>query len=623
MEIGRPERQAGYAPLVQVMFDFMKAPIGTMELSGGLEVSPVDVERGVVYLDIFLMMTESPGGVRGSLGYRSDLFTSDTIANVVGTYCTILEQCVDDPQTRLSHFQLRGTLLPGSRRTGLHENNLAMAITSTFTPPRTRTEELLTGVWGEVLGLKQVGVHDNFFELGGDSFLIAELISRLREARQIELPPRCVFEAPTVAALAEVLDAMDHAGSSLAVIVPDLKAEAALDSTIHPIGAPVQRVAEPTSIFLTGATGFLGAYVLHELLQQTRADIYCLVRSTDVEEGRKRLQGHLESYALWDSYLGSRVIPVVGDLAQPHLGLSREKFQLMASEIDIIYHTGAQVNFINPYSALKATNVLGTQEILKLATHGKTKPVHYISTLGVFYAGSYSGSKVVREYDDPDDCEGLALGYTQSKWVAEKLMTIARDRGLPVFVYRPAVIIGDSQKGIWNVSDIMCRLIRAFIQLESAPDLDATLDLTPVDYVSRAIVYLSRQKGSPGKTFHITNPKPLHWGQLIDFVRSFGYPLQKVSFAQWQAELKNRHDGFDKNALYPLLSLFYEVLFAGRRSVEGTPVPTRMPEFDCQNTLEGLAGTPIICPQIDAELIGTYLGYLTRCGFLNSPAHRS
>ena len=80
------------------------------------------------------------------------------------------------------------------------------------------------------------------------------------------------------------------------------------------------------AIFLTGATGFLGAFLLHELLQQTRADIYCLVRAANIEEGNRRLRNTLAQYLLWSEPLAHRIIPVLGDLALPTLGLSSDEF---------------------------------------------------------------------------------------------------------------------------------------------------------------------------------------------------------------------------------------------------------------------------------------------------------
>jgi thioester reductase-like protein len=103
---------------------------------------------------------------------------------------------------------------------------------------------------------------------------------------------------------------------------------------------------------------------LHELLQQTSATIYCLVRSANLEEAKQKLKRNLKRYLLVDDKLGNRVVPVLGDLSQPRLGISEQQFRKLAAEIDLIYHNGAFVNLIYPYSALRAANVLGTKEIL-------------------------------------------------------------------------------------------------------------------------------------------------------------------------------------------------------------------------------------------------------------------
>jgi thioester reductase-like protein len=99
------------------------------------------------------------------------------------------------------------------------------------------------------------------------------------------------------------------------------------------------------------------------------------VRSHNVELGKQKLQNSLESYLLWDESLSQRIIPLIGDLSEPLLGLDPEEFQLMASKLDVIYHNGALVNFVYPYQALKKPNVLGTQEILRLASQVKLKSI--------------------------------------------------------------------------------------------------------------------------------------------------------------------------------------------------------------------------------------------------------
>jgi len=300
-----------------------------------------------------------------------------------------------------------------------------------YVAPRTLTETKLTAIWSELLVREQVGINDNFFELGGHSLLLTQMIFRVRETFQVELPLRSLFEMPTVAALAESIEMVQNTGSNTTArkTIVDLQAEAVLDPSICPEALPRNYTTEPASILLTGATGFLGAFLLDELLQKTSADIYCLVRSTDTESGKNKLRQNLEMYSLWNEHLSSRIIPVVGDLSRPFFGLSQEQFLLLANNIDVIYHNGALVNFIHPYEQMRAANVQGTQEVLRLASLIKVKPVHYVSTLSVFPAQSDSEVQVFREKDYLEHGEILESGYAQSKWVAEKLVAIALSRG--------------------------------------------------------------------------------------------------------------------------------------------------------------------------------------------------
>ena len=292
---------------------------------------------------------------------------------------------------------------------------------------------------------------------------------------------------------------------------------------------------------MTGATGFLGAFLLHEILQRTRAHVYCLVRGANQEDGYKKLQQTLQSYSLWRNELRSRITPVEGDLAEPRLGISAEMSRILAARVDAIYHSAAMVNWIYPYERLKAANVLGTQEVLRLSCQGTLKPVHYISSLGVFPLIGGSNGGVLREEDSLDHNGALYGGYLQSKWVADKLVLIARARGLPVSIYRPGLITGDSETGAWNTKDVTSRMLKSWIDLEGAPDMDLDeTDMTPVNYISAAIVHLSRQKASIGKIFHLANPRRVGLRHIADWIRSYGYPLRRVSYDSWVAELLSR-----------------------------------------------------------------------------------
>jgi len=481
--------------------------------------------------------------------------------------------------------------------------------TENFVLPHTPIQEIVAGIWRDVLKLEQVGIHDNFFELGGHSLATIQVISRLRSAFEIDLPVRYLFEEPTIAALANALTSILQTETSVisTKTEDDFLSDTILDPTIQPQTLDFEYSHAPKNIFLTGATGFLGAYLLDELLKQTAANIYCLILAANVKQAMQKLQSKLEACGIWDENKSKRIIPVIGDLSQNLLGLSLSQFRFLAGEIDVIYHNGASINTIFPYEILKGANVLGTQEILRLASEIKVKSVHYISTTSVFSAPAYSG-KIVKESDPLDHGKGIKNGYCQSKWVAEKLVMQARERGIPASIYRLARISGHSQTGVCNQNDLFCRLIKGCIQLGIAPNIDGAVDnITPVDYVSRAIVHLSQQKESLGQAFHLLNPDPTPMNDLFNWIRSLGYPLEQVSVEKWRSHLTSIDQSSD-NVLQPLIPLYTE------NSLESVPEP----EFDCQDTYQQLANANIVLPTIDQKLLDIYFSYFINSGFLDS-----
>jgi amino acid adenylation domain-containing protein/thioester reductase-like protein len=489
-------------------------------------------------------------------------------------------------------------------------------IENTFIAPRTETEIKLVQLWSEVLGMDKVGINDNFFELGGNSLLTTKLILKIRAVFQVNLPLRVLFESPTVASLAIHLEKSQQANSTNELSQKNMiewDEETSLDSTIYPETPWQPHQTEPKHILLTGATGFLGAFLLLELLQQTNANIYCLVRAQNVEAGKKKLQETLNSYLILQDSFSQRIIPVIGDLSQPLLGLKEQEFQELAHQIDIIYHNGAWVHHIYPYSVLKAANVLGTQEVLRLACEVKTKPVHFISTASIFSPLQESAVTVATETDNLDDYPAPSNGYVQTKWVCEKLIKTAQQRGLLISSYRIGRVSGHSKTGVFNINDFLYKLIIGCIQLGSVPDRDIQEDIMPVDYVSQAIIHLSKQQKALGKAFHLVNNQLLHTNTLLEVIQSFGYPIQQLSYENWRSQLINISGASPEHPLYPLVPFFSE-----DTSQQKKPVKSGSLKIDCQNAIAGLSNSQIICPDINEKLLSTYISYLGKQGFLNN-----
>jgi thioester reductase-like protein len=454
------------------------------------------------------------------------------------------------------------------------------------------------------------------FEMGLDSLMALELFDQLQTDLPVKISIGSLMQSHSVLSLNELLLQACFPDDSLgtqphAALHPNLPQLAVLDETIQPALHSANLMTVPQAIFLTGASGFLGAFLLQDLLDQTTADIYCLVRASDQAHGLQRIQQNLQNYGLTGNL--ERIYPVLGDLAQPQLGLADGVFEELSQQIDVIYHSAATLNFVYPYAALQAANVSGTQEILRLACTDRLKPLHYVSTDAVFDAAQYYG-QLVPENTDLVDTNGIELGYTQTKWVAEKLVTIARERGLPVAIYRPPLIAGHSHSGQWNTDDFTCRLIRGCIQMGAMPALDARVSFVPVDYVSRSIVHLAQQSQSLGQSFHLNNPHYCTWRQIGEWIDRQGYLLDLIPYADWEERLAQTNAD---NALHSLLPFFQQRW--SDAELDFAELSLQRPQLDCTTTVKLLATGNISCPPIDGDLLGTYFKYLTAAQFLPQP----
>ena len=209
--------------------------------------------------------------------------------------------------------------------------------------------------------------------------------------------------------------------------------------------------------------------------------------------------------------------------------------------------------------------------------------------------------------DEPlGEWRGNQTGYGESKWVAEALVEAARERGIPVAVYRPGAVLGPTGSGAGRTGDFFWRMVRGCVQLGAAPDVEHWLYGAPADFVARAIVRLSLQAESPGKAFHVIDPEPIRWGALFDHARRYGHRLERLPYPEWRARLlaAARRDG--DNELYPVLHLL-------------GPEVAAPPTFGAANTLAGLAEHGPASPPLDAPLFRRYLDHLTESGFLPPP----
>jgi amino acid adenylation domain-containing protein/thioester reductase-like protein len=479
----------------------------------------------------------------------------------------------------------------------------------------------LAKLWAELLGVAEVGPDDDFFKLGGNSLLAARLVLRVRDIYQVRLPIYALYEAST---LRECAAAVRGALRGGAVHGPNpdepdaWRADACLP---HDVLAAILRAADGPAapadwrtgeVFLTGATGFLGAFMLAELLRRTTARAHCLVRATDVADGARRLRQVLTRYGLWHDAFAARIHPVVGDLCKRRFGLAAAAFDALAARVAVVFHSGAQVNYVQPYVAHRAANVGGTAEVIRFAATGRRKPLHHISSIAVFGpSGFFGGKRRVREDDDLDEYLqylGFDIGYTASKWVAEKLVWEAIRAGLPAAVHRPGFVMGDSRTGVGNPDDFMGRCVRGSIRVGVVPDLPRQRkEFVPVDVVSRAILHIAADPANLGRAYHLVPPDPrasIDLNHFFGMIAAFGYPLARVDYAQW-VERVTEDARVGDNPLCPLLPMLFERVYGDERT--RWELYEDMPAYDAGNTVRALAGSDIAFPPLTRGLMTTYL----------------
>jgi thioester reductase-like protein len=242
------------------------------------------------------------------------------------------------------------------------------------------------------------------------------------------------------------------------------------------------------------------------------------------------------------------VIPVCGDLGQRELGLTQDMWEFLANEMDAVFHNGATVNYLFNYDRMREANVQGTNEVLRLSFEGRAKEFNYVSTTFIF---GWAVKSVLYETDGNQNMELLDFGYSQSKWVAEKVVEDARSKGLSVRIFRPA-LVSPSVSGGGNNFDIAVRLVAFMVNHGIGVDALNQVSFVPADIVANNIVAISTTSGTENKTYHVVRDD---YANMLDITRliteSTGRQFEIFSIHDFVPELIRRCRKED--LLFPLL----------------------------------------------------------------------
>jgi len=480
----------------------------------------------------------------------------------------------------------------------------------------TPTQAGMSHLWARLLRTDRAGLDDDFFRLGGNSLLAAELLARVRVmfgvgANHVRPLTRALLRDPTLRGFSAATEdaRAGRLGTGDAADDIDFVREAALDVPV----ITARNITARKDVLLTGATGFIGIHLLRELLTSPDTRVHCLVRANDAGHAGRRIAEAAARYEVGDLEM-ERVVMVPGDLGEPEFGLPAAEFDELARTIDVVYHCGATVNFIYPYEELRAVNVGGTREVIRLAGRYRGIPVHYVSSAAVLAGFGVAGVRAVTEDQPLAYPDRLCVGYVQTKYVAEELLRAAARNGLPVSVYRPMDVVGASQTGAWNVNAEMRALIRFIADTGAAPDISLPLDFVAADTFAAALVQLSRT--TSGGTFHLTAPRYVRLGFLVDRLRRRGYRITELPYREWVRELLRHAASDPSHPMTPFVPLFVDHCPGTDLTIAEMYADDVFPAYSAANTERALRGSGITIPDVGAELIDRHIEHLIANGFL-------
>ncbi|KAL2911060.1 large subunit of alpha-aminoadipate reductase, partial [Polyrhizophydium stewartii] len=426
---------------------------------------------------------------------------------------------------------------------------------------QTDTERALAAVWSQVLGVHfaDIGRATSFFALGGDSISAIKMISAL-SAAGFQISIAQLLNGATISRIAAQVDLASQPASDIVYrhqaayaddldLVDDLSIAA---GSLQPFDfAKLEPSASPT-FFLTGATGFLGAFVLQSLLERhPHARVVCLVRAESDAAATARLISTSKKHLAWsDAWLhDGRVRAVAGDLSAERFGLSDAVWDALCHEVDVIIHNGALVHWFYPYSEMRGPNVIGTRTGLQLATTHRLKPFHFVSTISTLAPGD-----TLEDTDLEMSRTSLVGGYVQSKWVAEKLVMRARSRGVPATIFRPNRITGDSRNGVCNTDDFVWRLVKGAAQLGKIPRDPNVVNMSAVDHVAACLVEIALTPRSIELgAFHMHDHQGYTFDDLFGSLDANGFAVERVAHGDWRSTLEATVHSEADNALFPVL----------------------------------------------------------------------
>jgi thioester reductase-like protein len=414
-----------------------------------------------------------------------------------------------------------------------------------YAAPTNNTEKLLAEIWSGVLGIERIGIDDNFFNSGGDSIKTIMVGARLQK-HGIAVNINNFFSNPTIRQLAGHVKKIEPK-TEKKIITIKRNEEFIAGQIKKDYEKYLERIRQEKwpdlsarnrykHILLTGATGYLGAYLLVELLNNTEAVLVLPVRGKTQTGAEERLKKRLSFYFGQDFFASQtqRIVVIKADLRKEQMGIEDDNlYKKLCATVNSVVHSAANVKHYGVYEELYKDNVEGSERLLEFAITGKKKDFHYISTISVGL-GEIPGREynVFTEYNH-DVGQKTGLVYTKSKFEAERRVLAYRDKGINTSIYRAGNLTFHSETGRFqeNIEEnTFYSMIKAIVKVGflSEKMKELAFDLSFINHAARVITLLLTTNGLKNETYHIANPHSLSLKEIAGWIRESGVEIPEV-----------------------------------------------------------------------------------------------
>lgn len=399
---------------------------------------------------------------------------------------------------------------------------------------KTKTEKIIASVLYNILHTDKIDINTPFLSLGLDSLGLIQLQTALL-AYNLNLTTQSFYRYPSIKRLAKRIDSHTDYYTEVNFQIPSQFKHIPNEITQK---SNLANTCVLGNVLLTGANGFIGIHVLHEILNTTDSKVYCFVRGENISHSIQRLE---ESYSFYfnesiETYLNSRVFVYNGQIACENFNLSNNQILELANNINTVIHTAAIVKHYGDFEQFKTSNIDGTRRIVEFAYINHKRLMH-ISSISV------SGNYLVKQNNEniPFTENDLYIGqhytnnvYVNSKFDAEKIVYNYMERGLTAEVLRVGILSGRYCDGFFqrNIEEnAFYGRIKSLVDLKNVSNsmLKQEIEFTPVDLCAKAIVLLSKTPLTENRVYHLYNHNLTSIAHIVDILKSFDISISTMS----------------------------------------------------------------------------------------------